>query len=108
MSSTDGAPRRCGELQRYEIRVQGHLDSRWAAWVEGLRFTRERDGTTTLTGPLVDQAALHGLLARIRDLGLPLVSMRRVCPDSPDSEASQVSEEGRTSMNANNPRRKIT
>ena len=86
MRTTDGSPDRRGELQRYELRVQGHLDARWADRLEGLAFTHEVDGTTTLTGPLVDQAALHGLLARIRDLGLPLVSLRRVCPDSPGSE----------------------
>jgi hypothetical protein len=110
MSATDRSPRRCSELQRYEIRVQGHLDARWADWVDGLAFTHEGDGTTTLTGPLVDQAALHGVLTRIRDLGLPLVSLRRVCPDRDASDASDASqdtedsEEGRTSMNATNPR----
>ena len=82
MRTTDGAPRRYSEFQRYEIRLQGHLDARWADWLDGLTLTREHDGTTTLTGPLVDQAALHGLLARIRDLGLPLVSMRRVYPET--------------------------
>ena len=101
MSATDSSPRRCSELQRYELRVQGHLDDRWADLVEGLILTRERDGTTTLRGPPMDQAALHGLLTRIRDLGLPLVSIRRVGPDSPDSEAR---EEGRTSMNVTNAR----
>ena len=106
MPATDRSPRRCGELQWYEVRVQGHLDARWADWVEGLAFTHEGDGTTTIAGPLVDQAALHGLLARIRDLGLPIVSLRRVCPDSPGSEinqgteASEAREEGRTSMSA--------
>ena len=110
MPTTDRSPRRCGELQRYEVRVQGHLDARWADWIEGLAFTREADGTTTLRGPPVDQAALHGLLARIRDLGLPLVSLRRVCTDRDASDASDASqdtedsEEGRTSMNATNPR----
>ena len=92
MPATDRSPRRCSELQRYEIRVQGHLDSRWAEWVDGLTLTRERDGTTTLRGPPLDQAALHGLLTRIRDLGLPLVSMRRVCPDS---EAGRAGEDRR-------------
>ena len=93
MTTPDGSARRGGEPQGYEIRVQGHLDARWAAWLHDLTFTRERDGTTTLTGPLVDQAALHGLLNRIRDLGLPLVSMRRVCPDCPNSGPSQASED---------------
>ena len=100
MSIRDGSTRRQHESALHEIRVQGHLDDRWAHWVEGLTFTRERDGTTTLTGPLLDQAALHGVLTRIRDLGLPLVSLRRVCPDRPDSEASHASEGGSISMNA--------
>ena len=100
MPATDRSPRRCSELQQYEIRVQGHLDARWADWMHGPTVTRERDGTTTLRGPPMDQAALHGLLGRIRDLGLPLVSLRRVCPDRPDSEASHASEEGSISMNA--------
>lgn len=63
---------------RYEIRVHGHLDPRWAAHFEGLRLTRDSDGTTLIAGPVVDQAALHGLLRRVRDLGLPLVSVLNV------------------------------
>ena len=66
----------------HEIRVQGHLDDRWIDWLEGLALTRENDGTTTLTGPLADQAALHGVLNTIRDLNLPIVSVRRVSPDA--------------------------
>jgi hypothetical protein len=62
----------------HEIRVQGHLDDRWVDWLEGLTLTHERDGTTTLSGPLLDQAALHGVLTKIRDLALPIVSVRRV------------------------------
>ena len=80
MSATDGPARRSHVLELHEIRVEGHLDERWADWLEGLTFTHETDGTTTLTGPLTDQAALHGVLNRIRDLALPIVSVRRVSP----------------------------
>ena len=66
----------------HEIRVEGHLDDRWVDWLEGLALTREDDGTTTLTGPLADQAALHGVLNTIRDLNLPILSVRRVYPDA--------------------------
>ncbi|HEX5505434.1 MAG TPA: hypothetical protein VFW96_22645 [Thermomicrobiales bacterium] len=67
----------------YEIRIKGHLDARWAAWFDGLSLTRERDGTTVIQGPVVDQAALHGLLQKVRDLDLPLVSVIHVEPDQP-------------------------
>ena len=65
----------------YEIRIKGHLDERWTDWFEGMTFTHESDGTTTLYGPLTDQAALHGLLNGIRDLGLPLLSVQQVSPN---------------------------
>jgi hypothetical protein len=68
---------------RYEIRVKGHLDSRWDAWFDGLTLTQESDGTTLIHGPVVDQAALHGLLQKVRDVGLPLVSVTQVEPDQP-------------------------
>ena len=66
------------QYQRYEIRLKGHLDHRWTEWFEGLTATQEENGDTLLSGPVADQAALHGLLKKIRDLGLPLVSVNRV------------------------------
>jgi hypothetical protein len=74
---TDADQREAG---RYEIRLKGHLDGRWAAWFDGLSLSRESDGTTLLTGSIPDQAALHGLLQRVRDTGLSLVSVSRLAP----------------------------
>jgi hypothetical protein len=62
----------------YEIRLRGHLDSQWTDWFGGLTITLEEDGDTLLTGPVIDQAALHGLLKKVRDLGMPLVSVIQV------------------------------
>lgn len=59
----------------YQIRLKGHLGREWTDWFEGLTITLEEDGDTLLTGPVIDQAALHGLLKKVRDLGLPLVSV---------------------------------
>jgi hypothetical protein len=74
----------------YEIRVGGHLDATWGDWFPGLVVTPDGSGDTLLTGPVADQAALHGLLRRVRDLGVPLLSLNRVepCPthSSPSSE----------------------
>jgi hypothetical protein len=69
-------------LSGYEIRVRGRLDSRWAASFDGMSLTTDR-GTTTIHGPVVDQAALHGLLRTLRDLGLSLVSVRQIDADQP-------------------------
>jgi hypothetical protein len=66
---------------RYEIRLSGHLHERWAAWFDGLTVSHHDDGTTVISGPLADQAALHGLLQRVRDLGLPLISVTEVDAD---------------------------
>ena len=65
-------------VDRYEIRLHGDLPSRWAAWFDGLAVTSGGDGTTVITGPVADQTALHGLLQRVRDLGIPLVSVTRL------------------------------
>ncbi len=65
----------------YQIRLKGHLGPEWTDWFEGLTITLEEDGDTLLTGPVVDQAALHGLLKKVRDLGMPLVSVNPVKPD---------------------------
>ncbi len=75
MSETHASTEDHYEPGVYEIRVKGHLDDKWADWFEGLTITREDNGDTLLTGPVIDQAALHGLLKKVRDLGLPLVSV---------------------------------
>ena len=66
----------------YELRVKGHRDDRWSEWLGDLAVQRQQDGTTLVVGRIVDQAALHGVINRIRDLGLPLLSVKRVGPCS--------------------------
>ena len=61
----------------YQIRIKGHLGPQWTEWFEGMAVTREENGDTLLTGPVVDQAALHGLIKKVRDLGLPLLLVKR-------------------------------
>jgi len=71
----------------YQIRIKGHLGRQWTDWFEGLTITLEEDGNTLLTGPVIDQAALHGLLKKVRDLGMPLVSVSPIesgQADTPD------------------------
>ena len=77
MSEINSSP----EKRTYEIRLKGHLNKSWNEWFDGFIFTHESDGTTTLSGEIADQAALHGLLKRIRDLGLPLISVNRLNTD---------------------------
>jgi len=73
-----------GQPQVYQIRIKGHLGHQWTDWFEGLSITLTDNGETLLTGPLVDQAALHGVLKKVRDLALPLVSVNRVKPSQGD------------------------
>jgi hypothetical protein len=75
MSEAHAPSGRPHEAGRYQIRLKGHLDGRWSDWFDGLTLTRESDGSTVLEGLVLDQAALHGLLQKVRDTGLPLVSV---------------------------------
>jgi hypothetical protein len=68
----------------YQIRIKGYLGPKWIGWFEGLTITLEEDGDTLLTGPVIDQAALHGLLKKVRDLGMPLISVSPVEPGQAD------------------------
>ena len=76
---------------RYEIRVRGHLGSRWASWFDGMNLTAEDDGTTAIRGPVVDQAALHGLLQSLRDLGITLLSLIPLAADGAVEQPSDSS-----------------
>ncbi len=77
------------EAGTYEIRIKGHLDDKWADWFAGLTITLEEDGDTLLTGPVIDQAALHGLLKKVRDLGMTLISVVQVQLDETHSYRSK-------------------
>jgi hypothetical protein len=79
------ATTRPGEPMIYQIRVKGHLGPRWEGWFEPMTIAPQPDGDSLLTGPVADQAALHGILKRIRDLGLPLVSIERIACGTPPS-----------------------
>ena len=69
---------------KYKIRIKGHMDKKWADWFDGLQITHEKDGTSTLYGPLPDQAALHSILRKIRDLNLQLLSVKQVSLEAQD------------------------
>ena len=84
MRAPDGSPQEYHEPGRYEIRLKGHLDERWAEQFAGMVFSHEIDGTTVLFGSVIDQAALYGLLRTVRDLGLPLLSVAHIGPDQGD------------------------
>lgn len=74
-----------GKAIIYQIRLQGHLGRQWMDWFDGMSITLEDNGDTVLTGPVVDQAALHGVLKKVRDVGIPLLSVTRVPPGQTDA-----------------------
>ena len=74
------------DAQHYEIRLEGHVEARWSKWFDGLAITLEESGNTLLSGPVADQAALHGLLKKVRDVGLPLLSVNTVEPSGEEVE----------------------
>jgi hypothetical protein len=90
MSSTFNSEIDPGQPLVYQIRIKGHLGREWTDWFEGLTIQLQDNGETLLTGPVVDQAALHGLLKKVRDVAMPLLSVMRVKPGQ--AEASDVSE----------------
>ena len=85
MSATHPSSKYDDEPRTYEIRIKGHLDDKWADWFDGLSITREDNGETLLRGLVVDQAALHGVLRKVRDLGMPLLSVTHVRPSQADA-----------------------
>ncbi|MHB0877216.1 MAG: hypothetical protein ACYC5O_14355 [Anaerolineae bacterium] len=91
MSETPALTKNPDEPGRCEIRLKGHLDSRWADWFDGLTITLEDNGDTLLSGPVTDQAALHGLLRKVRDLGVLLLSVRWVEPGQAEASDAKPS-----------------
>jgi hypothetical protein len=91
MSNTRNSETDPGQPPVYQIRLKGHLGREWTRWFGGLAITALDSGETLLTGPVVDQAALHGLLRKVRDLGIPLLSVNRVKPRQ--AEASEVTQD---------------
>ncbi len=74
----------------YQIRIKGHLDSQWTGWFEEMNISLDENGETLLTGPVADQSALHGLLKKVRDLGMPLLSVNRIEPGQKDAPGANI------------------
>jgi hypothetical protein len=80
--SNQHSPQQDSPQQRiYQIRIKGHLGPQWMDWFDGLAITLEENGDTLITGPVIDQAALHGILKKVRDLGMPLLSVNTADPN---------------------------
>jgi hypothetical protein len=86
MSNEDNLESDSNQPMVYQIRIKGHLSHQWKEWFEGLFITLEEDGNTLLTGPVIDQSALHGILKKIRDLGMPLLSVNSIGSSPQDAE----------------------
>lgn len=93
MTKQNGNRSHTSQPNVYQIRIEGHLDDQWTDWFSGLVITLEENGNTLLTGPVTDQAALFGLLKKVRDLGMSLVSVNRVEPCKPDMSAETSEKE---------------
>lgn len=85
MSTERNYPTDANQPMIYQIRLRGYLSSQWACWFDGMDISLEANGDTLLTGPVIDQAALYGLLKKVRDLGLPLLSLHCVLPEQETS-----------------------
>ena len=95
--ANDAGPRSSADhtaIPQYEIRVKGHLGPHWATWFDGLSLVDEDDGVTVIRGELADQAALHGVLHKLRDIGIPLVSLTQLPTDAPTTPQASHSNEG--------------
>jgi hypothetical protein len=94
MRERRGARNPHSQASHYEVRVKGHLDARWAAWFDGMSLQHEADGVTAIHGLVADQAALHGMLQRVRDVGIPLVSVTRVDDKEPHPDVDDGTQTG--------------
>lgn len=90
MSETCNPERGYDEAGQYEIRIRGHLDDRWTGWFEGLTLIQEKNGDTLISGQVIDQAALFGLLRKVREMGMPLVSVNRVSTSRADPSSDKT------------------
>ena len=88
LNAAGSAPDGHDHVPQYEVRVKGRLDTRWSAWFDGLSVTAEEDGTTVIRGAVLDQAALHGLLQKLRDVGIPLLSLTELPNDANPTEGN--------------------